>query len=139
MADFLHHPAQIALDFFTLPSYLVYKRILGGLPYEIRHYISRSGHDPFQTWLEHLRDRRAKLQILRRLNRAELGNFGGHRFCRDGVWGFRVDVGPGYRVYYALYGNSIILLLCGGDKRTQDVEIDRGAGFWRDWQERPDS
>lgn len=123
---------------FTRPSYLVYKRIFGKPGYELRHYITRSGGDPFQGWLEQLRDRRAKLQILRRLNRAVVGNFGDHRFCRDGVWEFRIDVGPGYRVYYALSGDVVILLLCGGDKRTQSEDIDTASRYWSDWQKRVD-
>lgn len=49
----------------------------------------------------------------------ELGDFGDHQFCREGVWELRIDVGAGYRVYDAIAGKEIILLLCGGDKRTQ--------------------
>ena len=70
--------------------------------------------------------------------RVELGNFGDHKFCRDGVWELRVDVGPGYRVYYALSGQRVVLLLCGGDKRTQDADIARAATYWQDWQRRTD-
>jgi putative addiction module killer protein len=53
----------------------------------------------------------------------QAGNFGDHKFCRDGVWEFRIDVGVGYRVYYAIADQKIVLLLCGGDKRTQDSDI----------------
>ena len=73
--------------------------------------------------------------ITGRLNHA---NFGDHRFCRDGVWELRIDVGAGYRVYYAMAGKEIILLLCGGDKRTQDSDIDRACEHWQDWQRRTD-
>ena len=66
----------------------------------------------------------------------ELGNFGDHKFCRDGVWELRIDEGPGYRVYYAIAGTELILLLCGGDKRRQDSEIDRACAYWQDWQRR---
>ena len=66
------------------------------------------------------------------------GNFGDHKFCRDGVWELRVSVGVGYRVYYAQSGSRVILLLCGGDKRTQDADIERAVKYWRDWQRRPD-
>jgi len=47
-------------------------------------------------------------------------------------------VGPGYRVYYALSGQRLVLLLCGGDKRTQDTDIDRAVNYWQDWQRRAD-
>jgi len=64
------------------------------------------------------------------------GNFGDHKFCRDGVWELRIDVGHGYRVYYAIAGIQVVLLLCGGDKRTQDTDIDRACEYWQDWQRR---
>ncbi len=70
--------------------------------------------------------------------RIEHGNFGDHRFCRDGVWELRIDVGTGYRVYYALPGHSVVLLLCGGDKRRQDADISRAVILWQDWQRRTD-
>jgi putative addiction module killer protein len=60
-----------------------------------------------------------------RSNRIEQGNFGDHKFCRDGVWELRIDVGAGYRVYYAIAGSLGVLLLCGGDKRTQNTNIRR--------------
>jgi len=87
-------------------------------------------------WRLGLRDARAKIAVDRRVNRMELGNFGDHKFCRDGVWELRIDAGPGYRVYYALTGTEVVLLLCGGDKRTQDGDIDRACSFWIDWRQR---
>lgn len=65
----------------------------------------------------------------------ERGNFGDCRYCRDGVGELRVDVGPGYRVYYALSGPRIVLLLCGGNKRRQQADIDRAVAYWQDWQD----
>jgi putative addiction module killer protein len=106
--------------------------------YEIRHYLTRSEKDVFMEWRRQLRDTRAKIAIDRRINRMELGNFGDHRFCCDGVWELRIDVGPGYRVYYAIAGAQVVLLLSGGDKRTQDAEIDRACAYWLDWQGRPE-
>src|SRR5690606_11510550 len=94
--------------------------------------------DIFLEWMLQLRDRQGKATIVRRLARIELGNFGDHKFCRDGVWELRIDVGPGYRVYYALSGHRLILLLCGGDKRKQDADIAKAVGYWQDWQRRSD-
>ncbi|MDB5991176.1 MAG: putative addiction module killer protein [Herbaspirillum sp.] len=68
------------------------------------------------------------------VNRIELGNFGDHKFCRYGVWELRIDIGAGYRVYYATAGKEIVLLLCAGDKRTQAADIDRACAYWQDWQ-----
>jgi putative addiction module killer protein len=91
--------------------------------YEIRHYLSQSEKDVFMDWRRQLRDMKAKIAIDRRIIRMELGNFGDHRFCRDGVWELRIDVGTGYRIYYAIAGTQVVLLLCAGDKRTQDADI----------------
>jgi putative addiction module killer protein len=104
--------------------------------YEIRHYLTRNGKDAFMEWRRQLRDTKAKIAVDRRINRLELGNFGDHKFCRDGVWELRIDVGPGYRAYYAIAGEQVVLLLTGGDKRSQDAEIDRACEFWLDWQGR---
>ena len=107
--------------------------------YRIEHYLAASGgQDVYSAWLRRLRDSQAKVAVIRRVARMELGNFGDHRFCRDGVWELRIDVGPGYRVYYALSGHRLVLLLCGGDKRTQDADIGRAVGYWQDWQRRVD-
>ena len=105
---------------------------------DIRHYLTSEGRDLFADWQRSLRDTRARIAVDRRLNRMEQGNFGDHKFCRDGVWELRVDVGPGYRVYYAQAGERLVLLLVGGDKRTQSADIDRACTCWRDWQQRSD-
>jgi putative addiction module killer protein len=106
---------------------------------EIRHYLTPDGKDIYIDWLRKLRDMNARIAIDRRVNRIELGNFGDHKFCRDGVWELRVDVGPGYRVYYAVAGREIVLLMCGGDKRTQSKDIELASEYWQDWQRRIDS
>lgn len=89
------------------------------------------GHDVFQDWLDGLRDYRARVAIIRRLDRVARGTFGDHAFCRDGVWELRVDVGAGYRVYYGLPARAIVVLLCGGDKRTQGPDISRAVNYWQ--------
>ena len=103
----------------------------------VRHYLTEDERDLYQEWLKKLRDPIAKLQVVRRVNRVESGNFGDHKFCREGVWELRIDQGAGYRVYYALAGNVVVLLLCGGDKGSQDADIGRAVGYWNDWQRRP--
>ena len=96
--------------------------------YEIRHYLDRDEKDVYLNWLRKQRDTMARIAVDRRVNRVEQGNFGDHRFCRDGVWELRIDVGTGYRVNYAIAGKEVVLLLCGGDKPTQDADIDRACG-----------
>jgi putative addiction module killer protein len=104
--------------------------------YEIRHYLTGEANDLYLDWQSGIRDTKARIAIDRRINRIELGNFGDRKFCRDGVWELRIDVGQGYRVYYAIAGESVVLLLCGGDKRTQQRDIDRACSYWSDWQRR---
>jgi putative addiction module killer protein len=101
--------------------------------YEIRHYLDAQGRDVFLEWLKALRDPIAKNQIIKRTNRLEAGNFGDHKFCRDGIWELRVDVG-----YDAQSGDAMLLLLCGGDKSKQDTDITRAVSYWQDWQQRAD-
>ena len=106
--------------------------------FEILHYTALDGHDPYVNWIGKLRDTTARIAVDRRVNRVGLGSFGDHKFCRDGVWELRIDVGGGYRVYYAVAGKAVVLLLCGGDKRTQDADIARACEYWQDWQRRTD-
>ncbi|MFY9817308.1 MAG: type II toxin-antitoxin system RelE/ParE family toxin [Pseudolabrys sp.] len=79
----------------------------------------------FSQWLHRLKDDKAAARILVRIRRAELGNLGDCRSVGGGVMEMRVDYGPGYRVYFARQGDSIVVLLCGGDKRTQQRDIKR--------------
>lgn len=112
----------------------VYKR--QSIVYEIRHYLAPDQRGIYLEWHRKLRDTKARVAVDRSIYRIELGNFGDHKFCRDGVWELRVDVGPGYRVYCALAGTEVILLLCAGDKRTQQADTDRACEYWQDWQRR---
>jgi len=79
--------------------------------------------EAFDGWLKKLRDRRAALAVLNRLDRAKLGNFGDAKPVGNGINEMRIFVGPGYRVYYVIRESTIILLLCGGDKSTQTQDI----------------
>jgi putative addiction module killer protein len=103
---------------------------------DIRHYLDPLGRDLYQTWVDELKDQQGRKAVVRRVLRIELGNFGDHKFVRDGVWELRVDVGPGYRVYYAREGEMIVLLLCGGDKGSQMRDIERAVTCWSDYQRR---
>ena len=77
----------------------------------------------FATWIEGLRDDRARAHILKRLDRAHAGNLGDVAPVGDGVSEMRIFYGPGYRVYFLSRGLELIVLLCGGDKSTQDADI----------------
>lgn len=77
----------------------------------------------FDGWLKDLRDMQARARIAVRIRRVEEGNFGDHKSVGDGVSELRIPFGPGYRVYYTQKGTTIVLLLCGGDKDSQDRDI----------------
>jgi len=105
--------------------------------FEIRHYLTSTGHDVFNQWYTGLKDHKVKRAIDRRIGRMALGHFGDCKPCQDGVWELRIDLGPGYRMYYARDGKTVVVLLCGGDKRTQQADIARAGAYWQDWQNRP--
>jgi putative addiction module killer protein len=76
----------------------------------------------FGIWFNSLRDRAAKARIQIRIDRLELGLFGDVKYF-DGIGEMRIDYGPGYRVYFIKRGNTVIILLCGGDKGSQKRDI----------------
>ena len=89
----------------------------------------------FETWLKKLKDVRGKARILRRLDRLTQGNPGDVRPIGKGLSELRLDVGPGYRVYYLQDGVTLILLLCGGDKSTQQKDIDQAHELAEQWRQ----
>lgn len=102
----------------------------------VLRYINESGHEVVTEWLLSLNDKRARARIEARFFRLATGNFGDCKPLRDGVWELRIDWGAGYRVYYAQVGNAIVVLLCGGDKRKQDADIDRAVQYLADFKRR---
>jgi putative addiction module killer protein len=88
----------------------------------------------FHSWLGRLKDKVAKGAILDRINRAKLGNFGDSKDLGDSVSEMRIDVGPGYRVYYAREGRYVYLLICGGDKSSQDSDIKHAKKVWEQFK-----
>jgi putative addiction module killer protein len=79
----------------------------------------------FAKWLSGLRDRQGRAKILARIDRLEDGNPGKTRSVGAGIVEMKIDFGPGYRVYFVQRGDVVIVLLCGGDKSTQDNDIQR--------------
>lgn len=99
-------------------------------PYRLEYYLEDDGRAPFTEWLLHLRDRNAHARISARLNRVKLGNFGIVKALGDGVIELKIDYGPGYRVYYAMNGKTVVLLLVGGDKASQPHDIRIAKAYW---------
>lgn len=82
-----------------------------------------SKHKEFTKWFDKLKDDKAKAKIVVRIDRVSKGNFGNFSTVGEGVSELKIDYGPGYRVYFTQKGEEIVILLCGGDKRTQDKDI----------------
>ena len=102
--------------------------------YKIVNYID-NGKDIFDDWLKSLKDKKAQAAIYRVIDRLQRGNLGNNHYCRDGVWEIIIDYGPGYRVYYSIVGNVLILLLCAGTKRTQNKDISRAVKYLQEFKE----
>ena len=94
--------------------------------HDIQAYQAEDGSEPYARWLAGLADRQARARVLVRVQRMPLDG---------GVWELRIDWGPGCRVYYAMAGRRVLLLV-GGDKRRQRADIAAALGYWQDWQRR---
>jgi putative addiction module killer protein len=105
-------------------------------PVTVLEYQTEDGRQPFTEWLLTLRDQEAAHRIDSRLSRVRLGNLGDTRPVGKGVSELRVPHGPGYRVYFARKGDLVVILLCGGDKRSQRSDIRRAQGYWEDYVRR---
>jgi putative addiction module killer protein len=103
-------------------------------PKEVVAFRARDGRVPFEEWLDDLKDKRAVARVLARLARVRLGNLGDCKPVGEGVSELRVDCGPGYRVYFGQKGRTLVVLLCGGDKRTQDQDIRLARQFWQEFK-----
>lgn len=91
--------------------------------------------ETFERWLLGLKDRLARFRIQARIDRLAVGNAGDFRVLRDGISELRIDHGPGYRVYFMRRGPVLIVILAGGDKRTQDVDIEQAIAIASEWKE----
>jgi putative addiction module killer protein len=105
-----------------------------GDPKTILVYRSPEGKEPFTDWLNGLRDPTTRRRILRRLLRLEQGHYGDVKPVGGGVKEIRFFFGAGYRVYFAEEDDTIVILLCGGDKRSQKRDIQRARDYWKEYQ-----
>lgn len=106
---------------------------------EIRHrrlkpYVTAAGKCPFDEWFDTLRNRRTRAVIDARLIHVRQGNLGNCRSVGGGVREFKIDYGHGYRIYFAEDGEDIIILLCGGDKSSQQRDIEKAIAYWADYK-----
>ncbi len=97
-------------------------------------YRTATGKEPFTDWLNSLRDPTTRRRILKRLLRLEQGNYGDFKPVGAGVNELRFFFGAGYRVYFAEDGDTIVVLLCGGDKSSQRQDILQAQAYWQEYQ-----
>ena len=91
--------------------------------------------DEYRAWIDGLKDQAGRARVLMRVDRLIHGNPGAHRNLTEGVSGLKVDVGPGYRMYYSQRGNRLLLLIAGGDKSTQAKDIAKALELNRNFLE----
>ena len=103
---------------------------------DLRVYQTEAGDQPFWKWPDSLRDRQARARIQTRMDRMMTGNFGDAKPVGGGVMEVRVDWGPGCRVYFAPIGQVVVLLLCAGDKKTQQKDIEHAKAYLEDYKAR---
>lgn len=100
----------------------------------INEYVTPDNKAPYSSWLGTLKDKIGKARIISQVDRMELGIFGDSKSVGEGVSELRIHYGPGYRVYYAQEGKNIYLLLCGGDKSSQDKDIKLAKQYWNNYK-----
>lgn len=105
----------------------------------VLHYLTASGRCPFQEWTESVKSRIVKAAVAARINRIRSGTLGDWKVVGDGVFELRIDLGPGYRVYFGRDGETVVILLNGGEKRSQESDIKRAKGYWSDYEKRTKS
>lgn len=108
------------------------------MEYTIEIYQTDNGKRPFSQWLNDLKDQVTKAKIRIRLDRLEKGNFGKCEPVGEGVFELKFYFGPGYRIYFGEIGSKRMLLLCAGDKDTQQGDIEKAQAYFRDYKSRED-
>ena len=111
------------------------QNVFDGQPKQLIIFEMADGTRPFDEWLDKLRDLRAVARIDARVTRMGAGNPGNYKSLGNGLYELKIDYGPGYRIYFAFSGQQIVLLLCGGDKASQQSDIQAAAKYWKNFQE----
>jgi putative addiction module killer protein len=102
---------------------------------EIRYYVAAGGHQPFAEWFADLQVV-ARAKVTRAIVRLEQGNSSSVKSVGEGVLEYRIDFGPGYRVYFGRDGDALVILLTGGTKKRQQRDIDAAHEYWQDYKKR---
>ena len=97
----------------------------------VREYLDSRGRSPYAAWFDGL-NAEAAAKVTTAVTRISLGNFSNVEGVGSGVFEYKLDFGPGYRVYYARAGKTLYMLLCGGDKGSQDADIKNARTMWKE-------
>jgi putative addiction module killer protein len=108
--------------------------MLPSIPGEIRYYVDAAGQAPFADWFAGL-EVVARAKVTRALARLEQGNLSNVKSVGEGVLEFRIDFGPGYRVYFGRDGETLVVLLTGGTKKRQQRDIAAAHVYWQDYKQ----
>jgi putative addiction module killer protein len=106
------------------------------MEYGIKIYATEDGKEPFRSWLNNLNDTDTQALIFQRLQRIKLGNFGDCKPINEGLWEFRIHHKSGIRIYYAQIGQRLLLLIGGGDKRSQKRDIIKAKKYLEEYKRR---
>lgn len=102
---------------------------------EIRQYVDRLGRNPFERWFDKL-DNDTQARIVSSIDRLERGNFSAAKSAGKGVQELRLDFGPGYRIYFGIDGDRLVILLGGGSKKRQQSDIAAAQVLWQEYKKR---
>jgi putative addiction module killer protein len=102
---------------------------------EVREYLDQRGQSPFAAWSDRL-NREAAAKVAAALARIQQGNFSNTKSVGGGVYEYRIDFGPGYRIYFGKDGDLLVILVGGGTKKRQQVDIATALARWQDYKER---
>ncbi len=103
---------------------------------EIQLYQTAEGRSPCLEWFDSLKDTTLQDRIQARLTRVQTGLRGDHKYISDGISELRLHFGSGYRIYFGELGQTLILLVCGGDKKSQSRDIRKAHFYWNDFKRR---
>ena len=102
---------------------------------EIRAYATEDGKSPYRKWFRGL-NAAAAIKVTTALERMEDGNLSNAKAVGSGVSEYKIDFGPGYRIYFAMDGQTLVILLCGGTKKRQRDDIETAKALWADYKKR---
>ena len=108
--------------------------MLPGVVPELRYYVAAGGVQPFAVWFAEL-EAASRAKVTRALVRLQQGNFSNVKSVGEGVLEYRIDFGPGYRVYFGRDGEALVILLIGGTKKRQQQDIDAAHDYWHDYKQ----